>query len=115
MVSFTDHYNAICVDRLSLKTEIGKDSLYFNNSSFMYARVLLSYKGFLFFVKTQNTATLQQVAGGNTPNLVLKRTPIYFLKIPPQENITILRLKIRLQNCKKENFNQEIKPMIENL
>ena len=35
MVSFTDHYNAICVDRLSLKTEIGKDSLYFNNSSFM--------------------------------------------------------------------------------
>ena len=55
------------------------------------------------------------MAGGNTPNLVLKRTLIYFLKIPPQENITILRLKIRLQNCKKENFNQEITPMIENL
>ena len=32
MVSFTDHYNAISIDRLPLKTKIGKDSWYFNNS-----------------------------------------------------------------------------------
>ena len=25
MISFTDHYNAICIDRLSSKTKIGKD------------------------------------------------------------------------------------------
>ena len=32
MVSFTDHYNAIFIDRFSSKTNIGKDSRYFNNS-----------------------------------------------------------------------------------
>ena len=32
MVSFTDHYNAISIDRLPLKTKIGNDSWYFNNS-----------------------------------------------------------------------------------
>ena len=36
MASFADHYNAISVDRLPSKTEIGKSSWYFNNS--------LSYK-----------------------------------------------------------------------
>ena len=32
MVSFTDHYNAIFIDRFPSKTKIGKDSWYFNNS-----------------------------------------------------------------------------------
>ena len=32
MVSFTDHYNAIYIDRLSWETKIEKDSLYFNIS-----------------------------------------------------------------------------------
>ena len=32
MVSFTDHYNAIFIDRLPSKTKTGKDSWYFNNS-----------------------------------------------------------------------------------
>ena len=31
MVSFTDHYNAISIDRLPSKTKIGKDSWCFNN------------------------------------------------------------------------------------
>ena len=41
------------------------------------------------------TTSLQQVTGGNTPNLVLKRMLRYFLKIPPLKKIliTILRLK----------------------
>ena len=33
------------------------------------------------------TTSLQQVTGGNTPNLVLKRMLKYFLKIPPLEKI----------------------------
>ena len=32
MVSFTDHYNAIFIDRFPSKTKIGKDSWYINNS-----------------------------------------------------------------------------------
>ena len=31
MVSFTDHYNAISIDRLASKTNSGKGSWYFNN------------------------------------------------------------------------------------
>ena len=31
MVSFTDHYNGISIDRLPSKTKIGKDSWRFNN------------------------------------------------------------------------------------
>ena len=33
------------------------------------------------------TASAQQVTGGNTPNLVLKRMLRYFLKIPPIKKI----------------------------
>ena len=33
------------------------------------------------------TTSLQQVTGGNTPNLVLKRMLRYFLKIPPHKKI----------------------------
>ena len=33
------------------------------------------------------TTSLQQVAGGNTPNLVLKRMLRYFLKIQPLKKI----------------------------
>ena len=35
MVCFTDHYNAISIDRIPSKTKIGKGSWYFNNS-FLY-------------------------------------------------------------------------------
>ena len=31
MVSFADHYNAICIYRLPPKTKTGKDSRHFNN------------------------------------------------------------------------------------
>ena len=44
------------------KTKIGNDSWFFNSS-----------KEFAFFIKTQETATLQQITDGNTVNLVLKR------------------------------------------
>ena len=33
------------------------------------------------------TTSLQQVTGGSTPNLVLKRMLRYFLKIPPLKKI----------------------------
>ena len=62
------------------------------------------------------TTSLQQVTGGNTPNLVLKRMLRYFLNIPQLKKIYNFKNEIRLQNLyKKENFKPEIKPMIANL
>ena len=69
MVSFTDHYNAIFIDRFSSKTKIGKDSWYFNNSYLCKPEFTLTTETFLFLLKTQNTATLQQVSGRKTLNL----------------------------------------------
>ena len=114
MVSFTDHYNAIFIDRFPSKTKIGKDSWYFNNPFLCKPEFFLTTKTFIFLLKTQNITTPQQVTGGKTLNLVLKKMLELFLKI--QENIRISILKRRLQNLyKKENFKPEIKPMIENL
>ena len=48
----------------------------------MEARVLLNYKEFAFLLKTQKTTTLQQVTGGNTPNIIIKQMQRHFLKIP---------------------------------
>ena len=84
MVSSTDHYNAISIDRLSSKTKIGKDSW----KRFMKIILLCkpefssTTKTSIFLLKTQRTTTLQQVTGGKTPNIVLQRMLRYFLKGP---------------------------------
>ena len=52
MLSFTDYYNAISIDRLPSKTKIGKDSLYFNNSLLCNPEVSSATKTFLFLLKT---------------------------------------------------------------
>ena len=90
MVSFTDHYNAIYIDRLPSKFKIGKDSWYFTNS-LLCKPVFSSARKTSFLLKTQKTTTLQQVTRGNTPNLVSKRILRYFLISTTQENITISR------------------------
>ena len=54
MVSFTDHYNAISIDRLPLKTKIGNDSWYFNNSFSCKSEVSSATKTF-FKKKKKNT------------------------------------------------------------
>ena len=96
MVSFTDHCNAIFVDR----------SWYFNNSLSCKPEFSLTSKTFLFLLKTQNTTALEQVNGGKTLNLVLKNMLELFLKI--HEIIRILIVKTRLQNLyEKENSNQK--------
>ena len=71
MVSFTDYYNAISIDRVPSKTKTGKDS----SKRFMKieVRVLLSCKDLSFIESTHAKKTLQHVAGGNTSNTVLKR------------------------------------------
>ena len=87
MVSFTDHYKTIFIDRFPSKTKIGKGSWYFNNSLLCKPKFSLTTKTFLFSLKTQNTTTLQQVTGGKRLNLVLKKMLELFMKI--HENIRI--------------------------
>ena len=50
MVSFTDHYNAIFIDRFRPKTKIEIDSRYFNNSHVCKREFSLT---FLFFIKNK--------------------------------------------------------------
>ena len=50
--------------------------------------ILLFQDRIYFFIKkTQKTTTLQQLTGGETPNLVLMRMLELFLKIPPLKKI----------------------------
>ena len=52
MVSFTYHYNAIFTDRVPSKTEIGRDSWYFNNSHLCKPEFFSTSKTFLFLLVT---------------------------------------------------------------
>ena len=87
MVSFTDHYKTIFIDRFPSKTKIGKGSWYFNNSLLCKPKFFLTTRTFLFSLKTQNTTILQQVTSGKRLNLVLKKMLELFMKI--HENIRI--------------------------
>ena len=91
MVSFTDHYNAISIDRVPSKTKIGKISWYFNNYLLCKPVFSSATNTFLFLLKQKNKKKtnlhLQQVTGGNTSNLLLKIMLRYFLKIPPLKKI----------------------------
>ena len=51
MVSFTDHDNAILIDRFPLKTKIGKDSLYYDN--FPLCKPKFSLTTDFFFIKNK--------------------------------------------------------------
>ena len=52
LVSFTDPYNVILIDRFSSKTKIGKDSWYFNNTFLCKPELSSTSKNFLFLLKT---------------------------------------------------------------
>ena len=61
-----------------------------------------------FYQKYKKTTTLQQVTGGNPPNLVLQRMLRYFLKIPPLKKIfTISRQNLLslLKTPKNNHFS----------
>ena len=57
MGSFTNHYNAISIDRFPSKTKIEKYSWYFNNSLLCKSGISSATKTFLFLLKTQKTST----------------------------------------------------------
>ena len=64
MVSFTNHYNAISIDRLPSKTKTEKYSWYFNNSLLCKYEVSSATKTFLFSIKnTKKQVQLQWAPG----------------------------------------------------
>ena len=118
MVSFTDHFNAISFDILPPKTKIGKVSWYFNNSFFLWVRVLLSYKNFSFSIKFKTEFTFLLKAHKNDHSLAsdwweitkssFKENARAFSKnSTTQENIKILRLK---EDCKTYTKTENFKP-----
>ena len=134
MVSITDHYNAMSIDRLPSKTEIGKDSW----KRFMKI-VLLCQPEFSsatktsFLLKTQknnhssasdwwkytkycfqeNAKILSK--NSTTKDLVLKRMLAILLKVPPLKKLEFQNQKKTIKFVQKENFKPKIKPLIENL
>ena len=55
MISFSDHYNALLIDRLFSKTKIGKDLWHFNSSILKNKDFCSTTKNLLFFLKTKRT------------------------------------------------------------
>ena len=53
MISFSDHYNALLIDRFSSKTKFGKDLWYFNNSLLEKNDFCSTAKNLLSILKTK--------------------------------------------------------------
>ena len=104
MVYFTDHYNAISIDRVpsktaliilfyvnpsapSLQSRFRENSKILSKTSTTQENITISRQNLLFFIKNTKNPTLQQVTGEKIPNLVLKRMLEPFLKTPPLKKI----------------------------
>ena len=68
MISFTDHYNAISIDRLKKPKKKKKEKIHGNNSLLCKPEFSSATKT-SFLLKAQKTTTFQQVTGANTPNI----------------------------------------------
>ena len=87
MISFTDHYNAISIDRLPSKTKTGKESWYFNDS---------------LACKTDFSSATKNYQKRQKPNIPQQVTGEYSTT---QGNIRTSRLKGRLRSIyKKKKF-----------
>ena len=69
MISFTDHYNAIIIDRIPSTRKIGTDLWHFNNSLLNKTDFCSNTKNALVILKTKKTNFLHQVTGGHTPKV----------------------------------------------
>ena len=65
MISFTDYYNVISIDRFLSKTKIRKDSWYFNNSLLCGPEFSPATNTFFLILKTQKRR------GVSSPNAVI--------------------------------------------
>ena len=117
MISFSDHYNTLLIDRLSSKTKIGKDLWHFNSSILKNKDFCSTTKNLLSFLKTKrNNYSSISDWWKYTKCQIKENTRLFSKNSTKQEKVRISRLKKRLRNLyKKENFKPEIKPLINNL
>ena len=108
LISFTDHYNAISIDRLPSKTKIENSWRIHKNNSLLCNHSSPQLQRLPFLLETQKTTSLQQVTGGNSPNIVLKRMLRYFLKTPPLKKILKFqeRISFFIKNIKNNLFSK---------
>ena len=118
MVSSTDLYNDISIDRLPSKSKIRNDSCYFNNSLWWK----LEFSSTLFD-GSPSSPQLQRIGFSYLKKLpffikwllwilVLKRMLEHFLKISPLKNFKTEKKNTKLIQ-KKKMFKEKMKPMIE--
>ena len=114
MISFSDHYNALIVNRFSSKPKLGKDLWHFNNSLLDKDEFCTKIQSFLTFLQTKQTNFSSTSDWWESTKYQIKEKIRSLSKNSTKhENIRISRLKKRLRNLyKKENYNPKIKPMI---
>ena len=117
MISFSDHYNALLIERLSSKTKTGKDLWHFNNTLLQNKDFCSSITNLLPFLKIKQNNYSSLSDWWEYTKIKIKETARRFSKnSTTQENTRISKIKKRLRNLyKKENFKPEIRPFINNL
>ena len=94
MVSFTEHYNGISIDRSPSKTKIGKDSWYFHKSTLCKSEFSSTTKKFHFFIESTINNNSSASDWWECTKSYFKKMLIYFLKTPPLKKI--LQFKYRI-------------------
>ena len=92
MVSFTDHYNAISIDKLPSKTKIGKDSRkkFMKKIFFCVSPSFPQLQRLLFFIKnTKNNRSSASDSWEYTKYRFKENAKILSKNSATQENITI--------------------------
>ena len=89
---------------------------YFLKNSTMKKILQLQDRSWFIIKNTKKTTTLQQVTGGETPNLVLEKLLKLFVKIPPpKKTLKLENWKKTAKLIQKRKLQVRIKPMIENV
>ena len=113
MISFSDHYNDLFIDRLSSKTQFGKDLWHFNSRIQKNKDFCSTTKNLLSFLRTKRSKYSSIIGWWEYTKCQIKENAVSFFKnSTKKENIRISGLKKRLRNLyKRENFKPEIKPL----
>ena len=103
MVSFTDHYNAISIDRLASKTKIGKGSWYFNNPLLCKPEFSSATKASCFIKNTQKKHSSASDWWEYTKSHFKENAKILFKNSTTEENMTISRQNLLFFNKNTKN------------
>ena len=103
MVSFTDHYNAISIDRLASKTKIGKGSWYFNNPLLCKPEFSSATKASCFIKNTKKKHSSASDWWEYTKSHFKENAKILFKNSTTEENMTSSRQNLLFFNKNTKN------------